>query len=197
MTRKFVPANIGPGGPSGTRRGCQSMKRLFVARTEGYRFKVREFAWSWGVALIGSNQAHPIWLHAQLRRWLDTRGVTAALVEHLNSQKRLRRMRCATSLISSRPSLRCRRASVSIGCSTLSAVRTSVRSTRKLHLSGVTTASPPALQGSSRSWPRSRRYAVPAGHYWRHTGGQEGANTLRPPLKVPRLCESSGSHSSL
>jgi hypothetical protein len=83
MTRKFVPANIGPGGPSGTRRGCQSMKRLFVARTEGYRFKVREFAWSWGVALIGSNQAHPIWLHAQLRRWLDTRGVTAALVEHL------------------------------------------------------------------------------------------------------------------
>ena len=64
------------------RRGLPiSMKRLFVARTENYKFKVREFAWSWGVSLLGGNQPDPIWLHAQLRRWLDTRVVSPALLE--------------------------------------------------------------------------------------------------------------------
>jgi hypothetical protein len=65
------------------RRGLPiSMKRVFVARTNNYAFKVREFAWSWGIALLGGDQPHPIWLHAQLRRWLDTRGPTPTLLEH-------------------------------------------------------------------------------------------------------------------
>ncbi len=65
------------------RRGLPvSMKRVFVARTDSYKLKVREFAWSWGLALLGGDQPHPFWLHAQLRRWLDTREQTPYLLEH-------------------------------------------------------------------------------------------------------------------
>lgn len=59
-----------------------SLKRLFVARTNAFKFKVREFAWSWGIALLGSDQPHPVWLQNQLARWLDTRVASADLVEN-------------------------------------------------------------------------------------------------------------------
>lgn len=65
------------------RRGLPvSMKRVFVARTDNYNFKVREFSWSWGLALLGGELPHPIWLDAQLRRWCDSRPLTPALVEN-------------------------------------------------------------------------------------------------------------------
>ncbi len=65
------------------RRGLSvSMKRIFVAKTDEYKFKVREFAWSWGVSLLGGKQPHPIWLHTQLRRWLETRGTSAAMLQY-------------------------------------------------------------------------------------------------------------------
>jgi hypothetical protein len=65
------------------RRGLPiSMKRVFVSRTDGYKLKVREFAWSWGLALLGGGQPHPIWLHAQLRRWIETREQSPALRQY-------------------------------------------------------------------------------------------------------------------
>lgn len=60
-----------------------SMKRVFVARTAMFNFKVREFAWSWGVALLGGSQRHPLWLQHQLGHWLDSRGQSAELAEYL------------------------------------------------------------------------------------------------------------------
>jgi hypothetical protein len=65
------------------RRGMPiSMKRLFVARTARFNHKVREFAWSWGVGLLGGDHRNPIWLQHQLRRWLESRAPTPALAEH-------------------------------------------------------------------------------------------------------------------
>ena len=74
------------------RRGLPvSMKHVFVARTSHYNFKVREFAWSWGLALLGGEQRHPLWLHHQLVRWLDTRECGQGLIEHVGLADELAR----------------------------------------------------------------------------------------------------------
>jgi hypothetical protein len=74
------------------RRGLPvSMKRLFVARTAQFNYKVREFAWSWGIGLLGGDQRNSVWLRHQLFRWLETRvpsqalAVNAALADELAS----------------------------------------------------------------------------------------------------------------
>jgi len=41
------------------------------------------------LGLCGGDQPDPIWLHAQLRRWLETRGETPALIEHVQLAEEL------------------------------------------------------------------------------------------------------------
>lgn len=59
-----------------------SMKRVFVARTVRFNRKVREFAWSWGIGLLGGEQRNPVWLQHQFRRWLECRVPSRELAEH-------------------------------------------------------------------------------------------------------------------